>query len=256
MFLKILGIDSKAKRGEFSRKLIRPYYAIHYFSTPFQYLRDGKFETGKKGDILINTPNYLIYHGPLNSAQSYIDDWIYIQGDDFEELLEKYPLPLNEAFGISEHNNFHKHAIRLYKEWRLRNKVGAEDMIDSIITEMIVSTYRSYKKDISSNERQDGIAAVRQKIIENPTKNWTLKEMATLSGYSTSRFSELYCNRYNCSPKKDIINQRIMLAKELLISGELSVSNVADACGFKSIHYFSRYFKKATGYTPSEYMLL
>ena len=37
------------------------------------------------------------------------------------------------------------------------------------------------------------------------------------------------------------------------LSNELCTSETAELCGFSSIHYFSRQFKKITGMTPSEY---
>lgn len=255
MLLKILGVDTPHKKGEFCRKLIRPYYTLCYFSTPFVYLRDGEFYEGEKGNILINTPNYLVYHGPrADSEEGFVNDWIHILGDDFGELLKKYPLPLNKAFSIDEHYLFHRYAKRLRSEWRLRRSIGADDMMESLITEMIITLHRAYTKTVSFNEKHEDITVVRRKIIENPTKNWTLKEMASMGGYSTSRFSELYNKQYGCSPINDVINQRILIAKELLSSGQVSVSYVAEACGFSTINYFSKYFKKATGYTPSEYI--
>lgn len=257
MLLKIIGVDTPHEKGKFCRKITRPYYAIHYFSTPFLYLRDGQFYEGKMGDVLINTPNCPVYHGPLpESKEGFVNDWLYIQGDDFEELLNKYPLPLNEAFSIDEHQTFHKYATRLRMEWWARGTLGAKDMINSIITEMIVSTYRNYVKVISFNERCDKIDMVRRKVFENPAKNWTLQEMTEMCGYSTSRFSELYYKRYGCSPINDVINQRIMLAKDLLISNQMSVSQIAESCGFSTVNYFSRCFKKGTGHTPREYIRL
>ena len=53
------------------------------------------------------------------------------------------------------------------------------------------------------------------------------------------------------SPLRHIIAARIDRARELLAAGELSVSAVAERCGFASPYYFSRLFKKVTGCTPS-----
>ena len=47
---------------------------------------------------------------------------------------------------------------------------------------------------------------------------------------------------------------RIEKAKRLLIASNSSVSKVAEDCGFKSLHYFSRAFKQEEGISPSEYV--
>jgi AraC-like DNA-binding protein len=44
---------------------------------------------------------------------------------------------------------------------------------------------------------------------------------------------------------------RIEIAKNMLYSGEYSVSQVAEQCGFSDIYYFSKAFKKAVGVNPS-----
>ncbi|MBO7303843.1 MAG: helix-turn-helix domain-containing protein [Clostridia bacterium] len=42
-------------------------------------------------------------------------------------------------------------------------------------------------------------------------------------------------------------------AQMLLLSGELSVSEISETLGFSSVAYFSRFFKKNTGKNPTEY---
>ena len=131
---------------------------------------------------------------------------------------------------------------------------GSSDMIESIITQMIIALHRAYKKQNICNEDLHRLSTVRHKINKNPEKKWTLKEMAMIAGYSVSRFSELYKKTYNTSPINDVIEHRISLAKMLLLSGQASISYVADTCGFNTVNYFSKLFKASTGYTPSEYI--
>lgn len=253
MQLKILGADFPHKKGEFCNKTQYPFYTICCFSTPFLYLYNNTLCEGESGDILINTPDNIVYHGPReNSNEGFVNDWMHIDGDDFVELLEKYPLPLNVAFNVGEGYHIRKYVNKLISEFN-SEKIGNVDMIDCLITQMIIEIHRSYIKSNSLDEPYANIAAVRRKIIKNPSKNWTLKEMTEMCGYSVSRFSELYSKLYGTSPMKDVINQRILLAKRLLESGQASVSYVAQTCGFNTINYFSKYFKMATGYTPSEY---
>ena len=50
-----------------------------------------------------------------------------------------------------------------------------------------------------------------------------------------------------------IRNARIENAKKLLIDTDLPVRSVSIECGVKDYNYFSKMFKKCTGYTPREY---
>jgi transcriptional regulator GlxA family with amidase domain len=89
--------------------------------------------------------------------------------------------------------------------------------------------------------------------MASPERQWTLEELAKLYGYSTSRFSALYTEIFGISPINDILENRLNTAKRLLALKTYSVGQIAELCGFSSIHYFSKFFKSHTGKSPSEY---
>lgn len=249
-----IGVNFPHKKGEFCQKSKFSQYTICCFLTPFLYQRDGKLLEGQTGDFIINTPHQVVYHGPQRESKvGFVNDWLYVEGDKLGLLLKKYPLPLNQAFHIDEWTVVRKHFNLLFSEYN-SGSTGSSDMIESIITQMIITLHRAYQKQDICNEDLIRVSSVRRKIIKNPEKKWTLKEMAVMAGYSVSRFSELYKKSYNISPINDVIAHRISLAKTLLLSGQASISYVADICGFKTINYFSKTFKASTGYTPSEYI--
>jgi len=204
----------------------------------------------------VNTPQQTVYHGPrYDSEEGFVNDWMHVDGEEISLLLEKYPLPLNKAFHIDEWTSLRKYYNSLLSEYNEKT-ADSLDMIDCIMTQMIITMHRAYKKQNVLTKTLDQISFVRQEIIKNPAKKWTLRKMAEMSGYSVSRFSELYRKAYNISPVNDVIEQRISSAKKLLLSGQVSVSQVADMCGFNSINYFSKFFKASTGYAPSEYIMI
>ena len=55
------------------------------------------------------------------------------------------------------------------------------------------------------------------------------------------------------SPINYLTDQRLAACKELLISSNLSVAQVASSAGFSSQSYFSQIFRKKTGMTPRQY---
>lgn len=253
MELKNIGIDFPHKKGEFSQKIKNSHYTLCCFSTPFVYLYEGKMLEGEAGDILLNTPNSIVFHGPReNSNNGFVNDWLHIDGEDFSQLINKYPIPLNVSFNVGESYFLRKFFKKLMSEYISKN-IGYNDIIDATVTDMIIKTHRTYQKLNSVDETFENIAIVKHSIIKNPSKNWTVNELTKLSGYSISRFCELYKKIYHISPMNDVINQRITLAKRLLESGQASVSYVAQTCGYNTINYFSKQFKEHTGYSPSDY---
>ena len=254
MKLELFGMNFPHARGEFAKKIIPKHYTICLFLTPFLYEKDGELCEGNSGDILINTPGHIVYHGPRRDmTKGFENDWFYIYGNDFGVLLQRYPLPQNIAFKLSDTSFFRSIGTRIAEEAR-ELSLGYEDKISCLITEMIIDTYRKYSQSYEKENIHDGIAEVYQAISRDPADIWSLSRMCSISGYSQSRFCELFAQRFSISPMEYVLQSRITLAKKLLCSGQASVYRTAELCGFNSVSYFSKYFKKSVGISPIQYI--
>jgi AraC-like DNA-binding protein len=80
-----------------------------------------------------------------------------------------------------------------------------------------------------------------------------ISELASECGISEAYFRRLFDAVHARSPKAYITELRMEYAKKLILSGELSVSDVGAACGFTDPCYFSREFSKVVGVCPSKY---
>jgi transcriptional regulator GlxA family with amidase domain len=69
-------------------------------------------------------------------------------------------------------------------------------------------------------------------------------------GISTRQLERLFGKYLNTSPKKYYMEMRLERAQHLLLQTELSVIEIALACGFQSSGHFSRVFRRAFGVTP------
>ncbi|MBQ9973544.1 MAG: helix-turn-helix transcriptional regulator [Oscillospiraceae bacterium] len=81
----------------------------------------------------------------------------------------------------------------------------------------------------------------------------TLPHLARLCGISEPHLRKLFNAAFSVPPSVYIRNLRLNYAKELLKTGEYSVTTVASRSGFNDPIYFSREFKKATSMTPLQY---
>jgi len=80
-----------------------------------------------------------------------------------------------------------------------------------------------------------------------------LEELAEQVGLSPSRFRTLFKALTGHSVVRYQNWVRVNKAKDLLLSGEYSVAQAAAEVGFHDTYYFSRLFRKMTGYAPSHY---
>ncbi|MBQ4258724.1 MAG: helix-turn-helix transcriptional regulator [Lachnospiraceae bacterium] len=63
----------------------------------------------------------------------------------------------------------------------------------------------------------------------------------------------LFLTHYNTTPKQYIFDARIRMAQQFLTQTQLSVSSIAEECGFSNSYNLCRTFKSKVGLNPSEY---
>ncbi len=237
--------------GEFCLRYRRPYYFVSRFLTDYRIEINSKLIAGRAGDFVIFEPNELIYHGPAeNAEEGFVNDWLYIDGEDFGELTEKYPLPKNTPFRIT--GSFDLGAvIDTIRREEQSCRPGYEDKCRLIMENAIIDIFRLFSGDFEPSP--DRLEFARTEIMRRYRERWTLESMAKVAGYSQSRFSALYRKRYGTSPMDDLIAHRIESAKLRMLYGGVNLSEIADEVGFSSIYYFSRSFKKRVGVSPVAY---
>ena len=84
-------------------------------------------------------------------------------------------------------------------------------------------------------------------------KDFDVESIAALMGISRIHVNRKLKAEGSPSPSTLIKDKRMAKAKDLLLQGEITVSQIAETCGFRSSSYFTTAFKEYTGLTPSEF---
>jgi two-component system response regulator YesN len=90
-------------------------------------------------------------------------------------------------------------------------------------------------------------------IERNIGQNITLNDVASQANISTYYLSKLFKREMGVNFVAYLADRRIELAKDMLQRTEIPIMNIAMELSFNEPNYFSRVFKKKTGFTPSEY---
>jgi AraC-like DNA-binding protein len=88
-------------------------------------------------------------------------------------------------------------------------------------------------------------------IHEDPTRNWSLQELATLSGLSRSTLSERFEAVLQTAPMRYVRDWRLHLASVALSTTAKTIAAVAHAIGYESEAAFNRAFPRAYGIPPA-----
>ncbi len=89
-------------------------------------------------------------------------------------------------------------------------------------------------------------------IYENYAESVTLEDIAKAANISRSEAGRCFNTYMGCSPIEALIQYRLQMAHQLLGEGTQTLRQVSCACGFNSVNYFSRQFRKRYGYTPGK----
>ena len=97
---------------------------------------------------------------------------------------------------------------------------------------------------------------IMQYLHSNFSEKITLDDIGRLTFFSPNYCENVFKRETGRSVIDYLLQIRIEEAKRLLAEGSLALGTVAEAVGFDDYNYFSRVFKKRTGYTPTEYKKL
>ena len=120
-------------------------------------------------------------------------------------------------------------------------------LLYDIFAQMVNHRYMpvQYKKRI-----KPAIEEINQHFLERTIE---IAKLATLCNMSESYLKKIFTTVYGISPKKYIIALKINSACELLRTAQMSIQQVADACNYSDVYFFSRQFKQCTSVSPTDF---
>ncbi len=126
------------------------------------------------------------------------------------------------------------------------------DQLNYLIGMIVIAHQRSL--DISiSKASADHLLYTRTFIDEHYNQKITVEELAEMAGYSYHHFRHLFKRQYGISPIAYLLRKRVERACQLLLHSKLSVTAIAEACGFSSDAQFSTLFKREQGVSPRQF---
>lgn len=103
-----------------------------------------------------------------------------------------------------------------------------------------------------SKRPEDRLEMLKNYIDRNLEKDISLEMLADLFQLSESYMSRLFKLQMGLTFKAYLKQVRMEKAKELLVSGNNKISDIARKTGYSSVQYFYLVFKQYYGFTPSE----
>jgi LacI family transcriptional regulator len=94
------------------------------------------------------------------------------------------------------------------------------------------------------------IASVVRHIRDHACEGLSVANLVHVAALSRSVFEHRFRKLVGRSPKAEIMRVQLQRAKQLLTESDMTLTGIADKCGFKYPEYFSAVFRLKTGITP------
>lgn len=139
-------------------------------------------------------------------------------------------------------------------------EIGYELAVKSYVYQLIVLLLRKYiskfitkKELITKVNNLKRFDLIFQYINTNYSKKITTEELSNIVHISTYHFCRIFKQMTGKTPTDYINGIRLEKAVDYLNKRELNITEIALRCGFDSINYFSRLFKKQYNVSPTKF---
>ena len=148
----------------------------------------------------------------------------------------------------------------LVKDFTLRgmNQTQAFDSADfqkltNLLEIFLVDLCKAEQRSQNDHLQSQEFAALNAYLKKNLNRSLSLEEISAEYGVAIPQLQKSCREQCGCGPITYFISLKIGAAKQMIKEGTFTFTEISEALGFSSVHYFSRLFKSKTGMSPSEY---
>lgn len=206
----------------------------------------------KEGDMIILRPQQWHSYMPDKNT-GWKEMWIGFEGANMDSRFENDFFNKDKIvyrIGVQDNIvNLYDQAIRVANE----EKAACQQFLAGIANLILGMTMYYDQNRCFDTATEAQIDKAKIIIRENLLKGITPEDVASQINMSYSWFRKLFKDYIGVSPAHYIQELKIQEAKQMLSDINTSIKEISYYLGFDDMAYFSKVFKKYTGYTPIEY---
>lgn len=254
--------------GDFSAHWHTEYEIIYVFQGPALFSLNEKVHRVESGQALFVNKN--VIHASVSPVSPQIHYVCVTFGEQFlfsnvlDILYKEYFFPLHTGQkqipayipGECEWQKQMLHIMKSLCVSGLKRLRGCELEWRILLLQFfyVAYIYNIFtEKDTRTESHIVAVQAALLTIQKNYADTIHISDLAKASGFSLEYFCRIFKSIVGKTPNEYLLSHRIQQAEYLLSHTSYNISEIALACGFNDINYFSKYFKKVHHLTPSQY---
>ena len=197
-----------------------------------------------------NYENYYL-DGKKTKDNTKLYNAVYVGFDIFDE--NHNPIKLSDDIKIFRLLNTDK-VLNKFEDIAYLSKNGTVSPLKMNIAlyTLILEISNNIQNFYSSSSSISVLQPALKYISENDLSDITVPQLAEICNISVSSFREKFKRELGISPINYLSELKIKKAQNMLADDTMSISTIAFNLGFSDIGYFSKFYKKHTGHSPSK----
>jgi AraC-like DNA-binding protein len=148
--------------------------------------------------------------------------------------------------------------VKLVGEETLSQRPAREVILSRLLEVLLIEALRSSSGTATAQGLVRGLADPRlamaiRALHGDPTRNWTVVELAQEAALSRTTFFERFSRAIGVTPMEYLLAWRMAIAKDLLARTQGGVAQIAERVGYGSASTFSVAFTRHVGVPPTHY---
>ena len=179
----------------------------------------------------------------------------FIGANPFLENLHTQPINQN-YFQISQNEVFNlefllTRIVQLYKS--LKENSNDYRLLSFYLSTVIAEVFLTFKNVVAPKQNSDVFSKFKNLVHSQFKQHVDIKEYASQLNITPNHLNKRVKNETGKTASEIIKEITILEAKVLLLQTKMTVNEISMELGFEDASYFSRFFKNATSYSPSNY---
>lgn len=178
--------------------------------------------------------------------------WIGFSGSHADTIIRNHFVPERPVQKIGLHPEM-QYLFTEACELATRESYGYGERIAAKVFEILVHLHLNHNEGERYKSRyQTQIRRACEQMLSSINQPFDSRAFARQQGISHTTFRRHFTSQVGMAPITYLLELRLRKAAQLLAQTTLPVQTVAAECGFDNPLYFSRFFKKRIGHSPSQ----
>ena len=183
--------------------------------------------------------------------------WLRFDSHDLPQLCSLLSIPKAPVFRNLDQRKV-KAIFHRILELMEHRPLAMEALLHAEMAGLLAQLFRArHNQALAARESSAALSPQIERAFTSmklyPHRPWQVEELAGLAGMSAPHFFRCFKRATGSSPIDWLRRERINQAKRHLLQTADPIGQVAERVGYADPFYFSRDFKRMTGYSPTEY---